>query len=108
MDEPGIATLLIYSGRPDPQWLVGAAELEDLRRRYAGLPLTRATPATPPPLGYRGCCLRSADAEWVAYGAVVTCKLESGSVEHRSDPGRQLERALLATAPVGVVPELGF
>lgn len=41
--------------------------------------------------------------EWRAYGGCVT-HTAGGRVESRSDEGHRFEKALLATAPSGVVP----
>jgi hypothetical protein len=97
---------LIYSGRPDPEWRIGASQALELRRQWAKLPRRSAARAAPAALGYRGAAMRCANAEWVAYGAAVTRTSAGGRVEERGDPGRQFERALLATAPDGLLPAI--
>jgi hypothetical protein len=94
-------TLDIFSGRPNPIWQIEGAEAEDLARRLRAappVPPAAATPAPPPDLGYRGFVLRlgptgKPDKETRVYhGRII------GAEGERLDPGRQLERWLLASA----------
>jgi len=56
-------------------------------------------------LGYRGCILRdAAKREWEAFGGLVSLRTKSG-VEVRADPVREFEKALIASAPKGRLPE---
>ena len=104
--EECIGAALIYSGRPDPEWAIGASQALALRRLWAKLPRSSAARPAPAALGYRGAVMRCANAEWVAYGAAVTRTSPGGHVEQRGDAGRQFERALLATAPEGLLPAI--
>jgi hypothetical protein len=95
----------LFSGRPDPTWSVSpqaARRLEEIWRRLE--PSSDAPPAAPP-LGYRGSLVRDTQGRaWYAYGGRVV--LKSGSVsETRTDPDRQFEKTLLASAPAGILPE---
>jgi hypothetical protein len=56
--------LLIYSGRPDPEWRVEADGLETLSDRVrAAVGKERAYPIEPGGLGYRGFLLRHEETE---------------------------------------------
>jgi hypothetical protein len=100
------AGALIFSGRRDPVWSVAPEVVHELKAIWESLPVSNsaALPASAPPLGYRGCFLRHPDGtEWSAFAGIVTC--HSGtSAESRRDVGREFERAVLATAPAGVLP----
>ena len=99
-----IATVAVYSGRPDPEWPLSVRQAQGLRRAWSRLEAERS-PGTPPPaLGYRGTAMRSAAGDqWRAYRGIVT-HTAGGNVESRKDEGRRFEMALLATAPKGAVP----
>jgi hypothetical protein len=95
--------LLIFSGRPDPEWDLGAEELkgvlEGVRAVAAG------EDANPPPtggLGYRGFLLEGpalaevrTEAATVFRGVVTMLRGQKGT--HRRDTG-DLERTLLRQA----------
>ena len=92
------ATALLYSGRPDPAWEVG----DELAPAWDELPPLAEESSTAPPLGYRGVALTAPGGlRYEAYGGAVT--LPGG--ERRADPARRLERAVLASAPPGLLPE---
>lgn len=94
----------IFSGRPDPQWVVP----DDLARRLIAfwdrLPPESSVHTEPTDLGYRSCSLSSKDGRrWVAFGCVVRLDLQE-RVEFRRDDGGAFERELLASAPEGLLP----
>jgi hypothetical protein len=100
------AGVRIYSGRPDPVWDVSNVVAKKLVKIWDALVLAdkKVQPA-PGHLGYRGCFLRDAGTrEWDAFGGVVSLESAAG-VEFRSDPVRQFETALIASAPKGRLPE---
>lgn len=91
----------LYSGREDPAWQVPREEAESLVARWNRLSPAPSPPPQPPPLGYGGCWLRAPDGrEWWAADEVMATEGDA-----RTDAGREVERALLATAPAGAVPE---
>jgi hypothetical protein len=92
------ATARLYSGRPNPEWDVD----DELATRFDALPPLEGNPPPPaPPLGYRGVALVAGDGTLIeAWGGAVT----RGGRELRADPGREFERAVLASAPPGAVP----
>lgn len=99
----GMATALVFSGRPDPSWPVPAALVSRLEALWATLDVTKAPPE-PGALGYRGCVLRTDEGdEYYARRSVVTWRC--GELEQsRQDAGRQFERLLLSTARKRLVP----
>ncbi len=98
-----IAGALIFSGRPDPTWIVPPSVVDELERVWSSLESTAQPLPTAPPLGYRGCFLREEGHRvWFAYGGVV--RLEAGRSEWREDNERRFEKTLLASAPPGLLP----
>lgn len=95
------AGALLYSGRPDPLWTL-STEVESLIDRFNRLAVYAGAPPNPSRLGYRGVFLRAPDGRrWLAFNRVAW--LERGS-DTRRDEGRRFERAVLNSAPVGVLP----
>lgn len=96
------ATAHVFSGRPDPVWVVPEETIRWLLNRWEELDTEDAEPE-PPLLGYRGVTLNDPTGPvWRAFGGVVT-RL-SQSTERKADPGRRWERAALESAPTGIVP----
>ena len=106
----------VFSGRPDPTWEVKPSVAKYLERIWRALkPVKRELPPIPA-LGYRGCFLQgSRNREWFAFGGLVTLRsanrsaIRSGdrSTDHsqsRADPTKKFERALLSSAPEGLLP----
>lgn len=102
-----VGTVEIYSGRPDPEWPLRGRQVAMLSRVWARLPPGSSTPPSPPALGYRGCAVRCASGEeWFAYGGLVTLTQAGVVVQRRDDSRRRFEKALLGTAPKGVLPKI--
>jgi hypothetical protein len=97
------ASVCLFSGRPDPAWPLNGRQVETLERLWAGLAPHPAGAALAPALGYRGCRVRSGDCDWLAYGGTVT-RSPGAAQEARADPARAFERAVLASAPPGLLP----
>ena len=94
----------LYSGRRDPTWPVKQAIAEHLIQVWRRLAKTNDAPPPPPGLGYRGAFLQGPNGEqWRAFGGVVEHR-SRGGVERRRDDARAFERALLRSAPKGVIP----
>lgn len=99
-----LAWALVFSGRPDPTWVVPPGAVEELLAVWAHLTPGREQHPGPPPLGYRGCLLRAPDGRtWRSSGGSVTMQ-DGGLAQVRADPARRFERLLLATAPPGTLP----
>lgn len=89
------ATLLVYSGVPDPTWPLTPADLEGLATIVSQLAPTEGLPPEGG-LGYRGFGVTTPEGTWLVNGGVV---LAPGSVPGTAlaDPERTVERYLLAT-----------
>lgn len=99
-----IVGVRVFSGRPDPTWEPNPGVVAALLATWEQLEPAHGVPPAPPPLGYGGSFLRDPDGrEWSAYAGMVTLRDDSRSV-WRGDPDRQFERALLASAPPGLLP----
>lgn len=94
----------LYVGRVDPSWRVSAADARAIVAIWTTLPASERVHPRGRQLGYRGCWLRGPDGtSWAAAdGLVAERAAESDSV--RRDDERAFERALLATAPPGILP----
>jgi hypothetical protein len=92
----------LFSGRPDPCWAVSAAAARRLQGIWSTLEPWTGGALPVPQLGYRGFFLRGPDVEWHAYVGMVIRKAGDRS-EMRRDKERAFEKALLASAPKGVL-----
>jgi hypothetical protein len=94
----------VFSGRPDPRWTPDRAAVEHLERLWKSLPPCAEVPPSAPPVGYRGSSLRDPGGRrWFAFGGIVT-RGGPDDVESRRDEGRVFEKAILDSAPEGLVP----
>jgi hypothetical protein len=98
----------VFSGRPDPTWPVSREAAKRLVVLVHRLPPIDRAGAPRSVLGYRGCWLRAPDGEhWCAFDGIVVQERGAGSqrvITGRRDAERSVERAILATAPPGVLP----
>lgn len=93
----------IYSGRPNPTWVLLEEESRAIRLAVKDLVATEELPASVSRLGYRGFLLReiimpSVVSEARVFGGTVDVPREG---EVRVDKNRSLERRLLETMPEG-------
>lgn len=103
-DRTYTAGVSIFSGRPDPSWSLDEEAGSKLQQLFGALEKHEGPTVSAPTLGYRGVFLRdNAGHEWFAYREIVTLK-EANRSEPRKDRGRQFERALVASAPEGLIP----
>lgn len=101
------AEALLFSGRPNPRWQVDPAAAAGVLAVWERLASRSGPAAVPPPLGSRGCALRSPDGSvWRSVAGTVTLHASGRPAEARDDRTREFERALLATAPPGIVPAI--
>ena len=102
------AGALVYSGRADPNWPVDPDTARTLVARLDRLPSLSGWLAPRSILGYRGVWLRAPDQRrWLAYDGVVVQEGAAGTERAagaRRDDARAFERAVLATAPSGLLP----
>jgi len=95
---------IVYSGRRNPEWRVSQPVVRKLQKLWKAMPLISQPEPNSPGLGYRGTCLRgSRDREWIAFQGIVSLKTPAG-IEVRTDDAREFEKALLASAPAGLLP----
>jgi len=103
-DEGWTAGARLYAGRPDPTWSVDATSARALRALGERLPSIERWPSQRASIGYRGCWLRAPEgARWVAYDGVVVAESDSATIGRR-DAERAFERAVLQSAPAGLLP----
>jgi len=88
---------------------VGSETASALLALWERLPVLDRWPAPSAILGYRGCWLQAPQGQrWLAYDGVVVNedRTVTGAVAHgRRDAQRQFERAVLSTAPPGLLPD---
>jgi hypothetical protein len=95
----------LYSGRVDPSWSVPAGQARALLATLQTLPASDRTQPRRRGLGYRGCWLRAPDgSSWIAADGLVAERSGAASAV-RCDDQRAFERAVLATAPAGLLPD---
>ena len=101
-----VAEAALFSGRPNPTWIIPATVVIQLLDRWAGLPLHHGPTPEPPRLGPQGYVLHAPDGRiWQSYADVVT--LDDGHYKQaRDDLGHQFEQLLITAAPDGTVPPL--
>ncbi|TMQ07784.1 MAG: hypothetical protein E6J90_42405 [Deltaproteobacteria bacterium] len=100
------ATALVFSGRPDPAWSIAGPSAAAIVELLEAAPVTDAASPTAPALGYRGVILspEAGVVSWVIHaGMIVETRGRSAPVRRRDD-GRRIERAVLTTAPPGLLP----
>ena len=98
----------IFSGRPNPEWILTATEAAELEAMTTSLALAETPPLPFNDLGYRGIIVT--DPERVGWSLVVyrdTVRLRtSEGTTVRVDPGGTVERWLLDTSVGDVDPAL--
>lgn len=98
------AGVRLFSGRTNPTWALTPAQSARLMTMRDGLPPAAPVPAESPRLGYSGCFLCDGVGHtWCAFEGVVTCSEPSGP-HACGDPQRRFERAIMASAPGGLLP----
>jgi hypothetical protein len=95
----------VFSGRPNPRWALDAALGAEAARRLGKLPAARPEPPFEG-LGYRGLVVTGLEGECPevrVHGGRVRAEC-GGETRAWTDPGRELERWLLATGEGRVEP----
>ena len=94
----------IFSGRPDPVWMLDEDVAKRLLALWDSMPQYVGSVVTAPPLGYRGCFMQaSSGSEWFAFRGVVSLKTPTENIQRRDDD-RQFEKEILKAAPTGMIP----
>jgi len=93
----------VFSGVPNPMWLLSVPEASDLMSRIARLAPTEATGRRPDDLGYRGFIVQitarsSASPQAIRAHRGIVEVVDSTRTAYYRDPQRQIELWLLATA----------
>lgn len=92
-------TLLIFSGRPNPEWIIDDESVQNsLLALIQRLPARQPAPEMPSILGYQGCRFQIDGVQWSVRQGIVR-QGQPGNLHFFSDPDHQLEKALLRTAP---------
>lgn len=97
---PGAVTVEVdlYSGRPNPRFMLQPSEISEFTSRMAALPTTD-DPAPSVPLGYRGLRVETGQSgsmsEIGVFDGVVTVHEPAGTERLLSDRDRDLERWLI-------------
>ncbi len=98
------ARVFIFSGRPDPAWLINVHQLRQLEEIWIQLKSSLAQTPIGSRLGYRGVSIICVEnEEFIADGGYVKKKIDN-KVEWRIDEDRYFERFVLSTAPKGLFP----
>jgi hypothetical protein len=84
----------MFSGLPNPAWILSAADSLELHRLQESLKASREKPPTLPGLGYRGFCYGQAPHRFRAYRGYI----QSADVL-LADPELSIERFLRDTLP---------
>lgn len=98
------ATLLLYSGRPNPRWSVPPDQAEAICEALDALPVAAGGGGVGG-LGYAGVGLRFADDDGRYHGWTIGGGLAASEGKWFVDEGRRVERALLASGRQSV-PEI--
>lgn len=101
---PCTARAFVFSGRPDPTWLVEEQQIQRLEALWYQLKSSIPPPSSRPRLGYRGVSMVCAsEEEYTAFGGYVERK-EGNTIEWKKDEDRLFERLLFSTAAQGLLP----
>ncbi len=93
----------MYSGRPGPEWAIADVDAARLVALWSALQPARSK-TIESRLGYRGCTIFDGAHRWHAFQGIAVMT-STADIEARVDTNRAFERAILATAPPGTIPE---
>lgn len=99
------ATLLLYSGRPNPRWQVPAEQARAIRKAIAGLAEAPPGVSAAGGLGYSGVSVRFSGEDGAVQEWTFADGLATPNGKWFADSGRRVERALLESGR-GTVPEI--
>lgn len=110
MTDAATVELDLYSGRPNPSWPLSQADMRELAAILRGLPPARDQ-APPDSLGYRGFVILGDGAALAGHDRLVVYRDlifagQDGAAVVLSDPGRSVERWLLARLGAELDPDL--
>ncbi|MGG9961999.1 hypothetical protein [Ferruginibacter sp. SUN106] len=90
--------LLLFSGRPDPEWQPGLQVIEKLLVYANEIPASADTSDFQPPLGYRGALIHNGSYTITAYKGRLEIR-NADAIIIKPDEERRFERLILETAP---------
>lgn len=93
--------LLIYSGRPNPQWPVNDQLAEEWLKLCHDAPATNDTVPDAAALGYRGVIFYRGNDYYYIFNNHIRYMEQEQSIL-KQDDGRALEKKILSTAPEGI------
>lgn len=92
------AEVYIYSGRPNPKWLLSTGQIKSWKQQWTDAPLSGYEVQRPAVLGYTGCRLQYDEhAYWIIYDGRISF-YEEGKITSREDQHRRMELFLLRTS----------
>jgi hypothetical protein len=93
------ATVLLFSGRQNPEWILTTVQQKSWMELWAEAHLSDTAVETPSILGYTGCRLQyNEHSHWQLYNGCVSF-YEQGKIVSKKDEEKQMESFLLNTAP---------
>lgn len=98
------ASVLLFSGQPNPTWPLTQTQVEELLSIWDALPPTTLSSSdnVPTRLGYSGVLVCDGRArEWIAREGVVTLQPN----DCRVDESQRFERCVIASAPRAALPD---
>lgn len=100
-----LVTLEVFSGRPNPRWVLGLDQEAEFNRLVLALAVGSPVPADER-LGYRGFRVAVAQPNAASHSLIVSGGMVIGSSGTRVDVGRRVERFLLQTGQDHIDPAL--
>jgi hypothetical protein len=98
-------SLLVFSGRPNPQWTADAGTAAGVERQIETAAIHASQQPWPSQLGYSGVGLQKAGVQYVVFdGRIAVTK--GGKTVYKTDEGRVIEKTLLQTAPEDLIAPL--
>jgi hypothetical protein len=92
------AEAFVFSGRPNPQWILTEKQADDWMDRWQAAPSSSKEVERPSRLGYTGCKLQfNEHSYWLIADSCVSF-YDKGQVISKEDVGREMEYFLLHTA----------
>jgi len=92
-------TALLFSGRPNPEWVLTPVEQKNWMVLWKQAALSNTEVASASGLGYTGCRLKyDGHSHWQLYNGCVSF-YEKETIFSKKDEERQMELFLLSTAP---------
>jgi len=98
MEKNWRVTAFLFSGRPDPQWLLKKKQADHFMSLWNQATVSNKEAIIPSRLGYRGIKVLTEKKQWLIYDSVITGKEEEIKTS-KTDEGKIIEKFLLNTAP---------